>query len=149
MPTPSDGPSMHLDPHILDFFKALEAQGGPPLYTLSAASARNALLSVQRSVNVPKLPATSSDRTLRGGPTGEIALRIVRPQGASGAPLKGRYFVKRAGKRIRLVGAGVAGMTGGDPWVARRPVPLPLRTCPPWATQASPLHSAPLPPLRM
>ena len=29
--------------------------------------------------------------------------------------LKGRYFVKRAGKRIRLVG--VAGKKGGDPWV--------------------------------
>src|SRR6266516_4340026 len=66
----------------------------------------------------------------------------------------------------------------GDPWVALRPVPLPLRAyppwatlpsaspgcgcvptplrtspaptsaCPPWATQASPLHCAPLPPLR-
>jgi hypothetical protein len=31
MPTPSDGHSMHLDPHILDFLKALEAQGGHPL----------------------------------------------------------------------------------------------------------------------
>jgi glycine/D-amino acid oxidase-like deaminating enzyme len=82
----------HLDPHILDFLKALEAQGGPPLYTLSAASARNALLSVQRSVNVPKLPATSSDRTIRGGPTGEISLRIVRPQGASGALPGVMYF---------------------------------------------------------
>jgi acetyl esterase len=92
MPTPSDGRSMHLDPHILDFLKALEAQGGPPLYTLSAASARNALLSVQRSVNVPKLPATSSDRTIRGGPTGEISLRIVRPQGASGALPGVMYF---------------------------------------------------------
>ena len=33
-------------------------------------------------------------------------------------PLKGRYFVKRAGKRIRLVGAGVAGKKGGDPWLS-------------------------------
>jgi alpha/beta hydrolase fold len=46
-----------LDPHILDFLKGLEAQGGPPLYTLSPADARNVLLSVQRSVNVTKLPA--------------------------------------------------------------------------------------------
>src|SRR5207244_9406770 len=44
---------------------------------------------------------------------------------------------------------GVAGRKGGDPWVARRPVPLPLRPCPSWATQASPLHSSPLPPLRL
>jgi acetyl esterase len=69
----------------LDFLKALEAQGGPPLYTLSPAGARDVLLSVQRSVNVPKLPADSSERTIRGGPTSEISLRIVRPQGASGA----------------------------------------------------------------
>src|SRR6266566_3869496 len=27
-----------------------------------------------------------------------------------------------------------AGKKGGDPWVALRPVPLPLPTCPPWAT---------------
>ncbi len=42
----------------------------------------------------------------------------------SSRPLKGRYFVKRAGKRVRPVGAGVAGKKGGDPWVALRPVPL-------------------------
>src|SRR5438034_2495507 len=50
---------------------------------------------------------------------------------------------------LQSVGAGVVRMWGGDPWVALRPVPLPLRPCPPWATQASPLHCAPLPPLRM
>src|SRR5205809_1233002 len=53
----------------------------------------------------------------------------ITPTGPVG-PLKGSYFVKRAGKRVRLVGAGVAGRKGGDPWVARRPVPLPLRPCP-------------------
>ena len=52
MPTTSDHRSMHLDPHILDFLKALEAQGGPPLWTLSAASARDVLLSVQRSITI-------------------------------------------------------------------------------------------------
>ncbi len=92
MPTPSDHRSMHLDPHILDFLQALEAQGGPPLSTLSAASARDVLLSLQRSVTVPELPADSSDHTIRGGPTGEIALRIVRPQGASGALPAVTYF---------------------------------------------------------
>jgi acetyl esterase len=91
MPTASDHP-LHLDPHILDFLKALEAQGEPPLWTLSAASARNVLLSVQRSVTVPTQPADSSDRTIRGGPTGEIALRIVRPQGANGALPAVMYF---------------------------------------------------------
>ncbi len=76
---------VQLDPHILDFLKELEAQGGPPLYTLSPAEARNVLVSVQKSVNITKLPADSQDRTIPGGPTGEISLRIVRPQGASAA----------------------------------------------------------------
>src|SRR5260370_3739214 len=92
MPTPSDHRSMHLDPHILDFLQALEAQGGPPLGTLSAGSARDVLHSLQRSVTVPTLPADISDCTLLGGPTGEIALRIVRPHGASGALPAVMYF---------------------------------------------------------
>ena len=92
MPTASDHRTMHLDPHILDFLKALEAQGGSPLYTLSPADARNVLLSLQRSVTVPTLPADSSDRTIRGGPTGEVALRIVRPHGVSGALPGIMYF---------------------------------------------------------
>ena len=62
MPTPRDHRGMQLDPHILDFLKALEAQGGPPLWTLSAASARDVLLSIQRSVTVATLPADSSGR---------------------------------------------------------------------------------------
>jgi acetyl esterase len=92
MPTPSDGRSMHLDPHILDFLKALEAQGGSASWTLSAASARDVLLNVQRSVIVATLPVDISDRTICGGPTGEISLRIVRPQGASGALPGVMYF---------------------------------------------------------
>jgi acetyl esterase len=85
MPTPSNGRRLHLDPHILDFLLALEAQGGPPLWTLSADSARDVLLSVQRSVTVAELPVDSADCTLLGGPTGQIGLRIVRPQGPGGA----------------------------------------------------------------
>jgi acetyl esterase len=83
---------MHLDPYILDFLKALEAQGGPALFTLSPADARTVLLSVQRSVTVATLPADSSDRTIRGCPTGEISLRLVRPRGASGALPAVMYF---------------------------------------------------------
>src|SRR5215469_10267966 len=92
MPTASDHRALHLDPQILDFLKALEAQGGPALSTLEAASARKVLLSVQRSVAVAMLPADHKDRTIRGGPTGEISLRIVRPRGASGALPAVMYF---------------------------------------------------------
>jgi len=92
MPTASDHCALHLDPQILDFLKALEAQGGPALSTLSATSAREVLLSIQRSVAVATLPVDHEDRTIRGGPTGEIALRLVRPPGASGALPAVMYF---------------------------------------------------------
>jgi len=75
---------MQLDPHILTFLKVQTGLGRPALFTLSAASARDVLLSIQRSVTVLTLPATSSDRTIYSGPTGEISLRIIRPQGESG-----------------------------------------------------------------
>jgi acetyl esterase len=92
MSTVEDRRAMQLEPRTLDFLKGLEAQGGPPLYTLSPADARNVLLNVQRSVNVTKLPADSEDRTIAGGPTGEISLRIVRPQGISSALPGIMYF---------------------------------------------------------
>src|SRR5215469_8224192 len=92
MPTASDHRALHLDPQILDFLKALEAQGGPALSTLEAASAREVLRSCQRSIAVATLPADHEDRIIRGGPTGEIALRLVRPPGASGALPAVMYF---------------------------------------------------------
>jgi acetyl esterase len=92
MSTVADHRVTQLDPQILDFLKELEAQGGPPLYTLSPADARNLLVSIQRSVSVTTLPADSEDRTIPGGPTGEISLRIVRPQGSSGALPGVMYF---------------------------------------------------------
>ena len=92
MPTPSDRPAMQLDLHIMDFLQALEARGGPPLWTLSPASAREVLLGLQRSVPVAELPVDTADCTLLGDPTGRIGLRIVRPQGASRA-LPGVMYV--------------------------------------------------------
>ena len=47
-----------------------------------------------------------------------VPSRFERHPGTAWA-LKGRYFVKRAGKRVRLVGAGAAGKKGGDACVAR------------------------------
>ena len=92
MPTASDYRAMQLDPQILDFLKALEAQGGPALSTLSVTSARHVLLNVQRSVAVAPLPVDYENRTIRGGPTGEIALRLVRPRGAGGVLPGVMYF---------------------------------------------------------
>ena len=65
------------------FIQSLAAQDGPPLYTLSPMAARKILTDVQAGVGI--LPeADSEDCTISGGPTGEIALRIVRPRGSPG-----------------------------------------------------------------
>jgi len=83
---------MHLEPSILNFLKELESQGEPPLWTLSPDSARDVLLSIQRSVNVPTIPVDIADCTFLGGPTGRIGLHIVRPQGANGVLPGVMYF---------------------------------------------------------
>ena len=58
-----------LEAQTLAFVQALDAQGGPPIYKLTPADARNLLLSVQTSGNVIKEPADLEDRTISGGPT--------------------------------------------------------------------------------
>src|SRR5450755_327566 len=83
---------MQLDPQIMSFLKAQTDLGRPALFKLSVASARDVLLSIQRSVNLPTLPFTSSDRTIYSGPTGEISLCIIRPQGESGVLPGVMYF---------------------------------------------------------
>src|SRR5206468_7076384 len=58
------------------------------------------------------------------------------PLPATGSPVahKGRYFVKRAEKRLRLVGAGEVWMWGGDACVAPYLSTLLHRPCPQRAT---------------
>lgn len=96
MQTTIDKRMEQLDPRILDFLKNLAAQGGPPLYTLSPAEARNFLLAVQRSVRVPTPAVDIEERTIAGGPTGTISLRILRPKGVRG-PLPGVMYFHGAG----------------------------------------------------
>lgn len=79
MSTVGDRRAMEVEPTTLAFLKGLEAQGGPPLYKLSPADARNVLVNVQKSANVQKLPAEVQDLTIKAGPTGEVSLRIVLP----------------------------------------------------------------------
>ncbi len=84
MSSPAGTEPLSLDATTNAFVQTLAAQGGPPLYTLSPADARQVLLRIQRSVNVPKLPVDSEDRTIPGGPTGTVSIRLLRPQGVSG-----------------------------------------------------------------
>ncbi len=76
-------PTPNVDPTINSFLEHLAAQGGPPIYTLSPTAARAVLTAVQAG-NVPKPEVDSEDFSISGGPTGEIALRIVRPRGVPG-----------------------------------------------------------------
>lgn len=71
-----------IDPDTESWLGALAASGGPPLNELSPADARRVLLDVQASVSVELEPAQIDDRTITGGPTGEVSLRIVHPDQA-------------------------------------------------------------------
>jgi acetyl esterase len=72
-----------LEPATQKFIDGLAAAGGPPLYTLSPDDARKVLAGAQ-AAPVTKLPASIEDTTFPVGPTGKVAIRIVRPQGAKG-----------------------------------------------------------------
>jgi acetyl esterase len=64
---------------------AVAGAGGPALYELSPADARQVLRDIQASVRVDMEPADVADRSIPGGPTGEVDIRIVRPQQRGGA----------------------------------------------------------------
>jgi acetyl esterase/lipase len=80
------GQAGRLDPKIRKFIEALEANGGPPLYKLSPAEARNVLETLQAQP-VKKLNAKIEDLTIPGGPSKEISIRIVRPGNYTGGAL--------------------------------------------------------------
>jgi acetyl esterase len=88
-----------LEPSTDQFIQTLAAKGGPPIYKLSIEEARKVLDSAQ-SGPVNKMPAQVEDRTIparsageaslredktiAGGPTGAVSLRIVRPKDIDG-----------------------------------------------------------------
>ena len=72
-----------LEPTTQKFIDALAAQGGKPIYQLSNAEARAVLEGLQ-SQPVDKLPAVEEDRTIPGGPSGQVSVRIIRPEKATG-----------------------------------------------------------------
>jgi acetyl esterase len=80
-----------LEPKTQAFIDALTAQGGKPLYELSYADARKVLENAQ-NVQVSKLPADIEDTDLPTGPSGQVSVRIYRPQGAKGPLPMVMYF---------------------------------------------------------
>ena len=85
-----------LEPKTQAFLKALAAQGGKPLYTLSYAAARKMLEDTQAG-DVRKLPIYREDQVLPVGPTGEVSVRISRPQQSSSLPpsMRAREYRRR------------------------------------------------------
>jgi acetyl esterase len=81
----ADGTSagLLLEPTTQSFIDALTAAGGPPLYTLSPAAARDVLAGAQAQP-VAKLNAVIEDTTFPVGPTGSVRIRIIRPPDAGG-----------------------------------------------------------------
>lgn len=71
-----------IEPATEKWLDKLAAAGGPPLYELSPKDARNVLRSVQASVSVTEQPAEIVDRTIPGGPAGEVSIRIYKPKDA-------------------------------------------------------------------
>lgn len=76
-------PIPSLDATIERFLQAFATEDRPPLHTLSPKEARAVLAGVQTNQWL-RFEADSDDYTISGGPTGEIALRIVRPRGLPG-----------------------------------------------------------------
>jgi acetyl esterase len=87
---PTGGPP-YLTPGVQSFLDALATAGGPPIYQLSPADAREVLRAGQ-AVEVAKPAADIQDRTVPGGPHGEVSVRIVRPKGATGTLPALMYF---------------------------------------------------------
>src|SRR5499433_4614098 len=58
--------------------------GAKPIYTLSPKAARDVLAGAQKSVSVALAPASSEDRILNVGPTGQTNIRVYRPENAKG-----------------------------------------------------------------
>src|SRR5919112_291272 len=78
------------------FLESLQKNEGPPLYNLTPNDAR-AVLSGLQSQPVQKLPAEIDDQTIQGGPTGEVSIKIVRPNGSGTETLPAVIYIHGGG----------------------------------------------------
>jgi acetyl esterase len=77
--------------------QALDAQDDPPIYKLTPSAARAVLVDAQTRVKVHQEPADIEDFYISGGPTGDIALRIVRPPGSRNRTLPAILYLHGGG----------------------------------------------------
>jgi acetyl esterase len=80
-----------VEPKTQAFLDSLAAAGGPPIQELSVEEARNEASRGQAG-NVMKPPVDIEDRTIPGGPKGEISIRIVRPRDSTELLATVMYF---------------------------------------------------------
>src|SRR2546423_6404481 len=83
MSTTAHTPVPSLDATIEHFLRDRAPQGRPPTDPPVPAEARAVLAGVQTGQSL-HVEADSADCSISGGPTGEIALRLVRPRGLPG-----------------------------------------------------------------
>ncbi|WP_079102394.1 alpha/beta hydrolase [Streptomyces sp. TP-A0356] len=89
---PCGDPQVSLEPGAQAFLDKLAEADGPPIQNQTPAAARQSLLNLQAAYPVAKLPADITTRTIPGGPTGSVSIRIVRPHGVSGRLPAVMYF---------------------------------------------------------
>ena len=77
------GISRSIEPATRAFLEKINALKGPRLYEMSVEDARKTLSNVQ-AIDVPKKPVDVEDRTIPGGPMGQVRIKIVRPKGSTG-----------------------------------------------------------------
>ncbi|MFF8596826.1 alpha/beta hydrolase [Streptomyces sp. NPDC015220] len=92
---PCGTPPVTLDSTTQRFLDKLAAQDGKPLFEQTPAQAREVLDKLQAGP-VPELPADITEKTIKGGPTGQVSLRIVRPAGVKGT-LPGLVYIHGGG----------------------------------------------------
>lgn len=80
-----------IEPSARAFLDTVNSSDGPQLYELSVKDARAVLTDAQAGP-IEKLPADIEDHTIKGGPSGEVSIRIVRPKGNTEALPVVMYF---------------------------------------------------------
>ncbi|MBI2774749.1 alpha/beta hydrolase [Candidatus Dependentiae bacterium] len=78
-----NGKYKNLDPQVAQFLNKLAKQDGPPIYTLPIEQARKVLDDLQAG-SVGTIAADVKDITIKGGPTKEVSVRLIRPAGSKG-----------------------------------------------------------------
>lgn len=81
-----------LDPRTQWFLKFLKDLGRPQVFEVPVEQARALQVKGQELFPVTKLPAHVEDRTIPVGPRGDVQIRVLRPEGASGALPIVMYF---------------------------------------------------------